>query len=57
MVSEVKYLCAGGHVVSRYDRELHYVPSRNLPSLYRVNPEECKFTDEQHPMHGTTLAR
>lgn len=43
-----KYLLIGGHVVSKSDNDIHYISSKQLGELYRVNPQECIFID-----HGT----
>ncbi len=38
-----KYLCIGGNIFSRYDRDRHYISPHRLAGLYQVNPNECYF--------------
>lgn len=42
-----KYVCIGGKVVSRKDGDIHYIYSRRLAELYRVDPMDCYFVEEK----------
>ena len=40
-----KYLVWGGHVISKNDKQMHYVPGHKVASLYKVPPSECIIID------------
>lgn len=40
-----KFVCVGGYIRSRHDKQLHYVDAHNVMMLYRLNPFECVLVD------------
>lgn len=52
-----KYMLVGGYVFSKSDGDRHYINARKLCELYKLNPAECIFMEEndtymQAPRHG-----
>ena len=41
-----KYLVSGGSIMSRFDRQIHYISPIQVAQLFNVNPRECIFVSE-----------
>lgn len=50
-----KYLVCPGHVHSFNDGQLHYISSRQLISLYKVDIEECVINSNLNPKNPNGL--
>lgn len=37
----IKYIIHPGNVSSKYDGDVHYISTKQLIKLYKVNPKEC----------------
>ena len=48
---EKKYICFGGEVFSS-DGDIHKISCRKLPQLYKINPKDCIFIDNENMMIG-----
>ena len=46
-----KYLIVSGRVVSKTDGQIHYITSRALMALYRVDPGECMIYNPHQCQH------
>ncbi|MBL7141786.1 hypothetical protein ISS21_01675 [Patescibacteria group bacterium] len=44
-----RYICFGGRVISRHDRDIHFVSAYRVAELYGLNPNECYFANEEEP--------
>lgn len=42
----IKYICFGGLVVSKFDRQGHYITALEVCRLYGVNPKDCIFGEK-----------
>lgn len=42
----IKYICFGGLVVSKFDRQRHYITALEVCCLYGVNPKYCIFGEK-----------
>lgn len=45
----IKYVICPGYMISKNDREVHYISSIQLMKLYNVNPAECIICDYSRP--------
>ena len=43
-----KYVCIGGKITSKSDGDIHYISPHRVSELYKVNPEECYFTENDN---------
>ena len=43
----IKYAVCPGRVISKTDRQVHYVTAPQLMRLYGLNPEECLVFDTE----------
>lgn len=46
-LGQVRYLLCPGHVVSKADRQYHYVGARDLARLYGVRMDQCEVRPER----------
>ena len=42
----IKYICYCGRVKSVNDGEIHYITAHSLPHLYKINPGDCIFIEQ-----------
>lgn len=47
-----KYVLCPGYIRSKYDGEDHFISSRALINLYRVNPQECIDGNNPEKLRG-----
>ena len=50
-----KYICYGGWIKSIYDGDFHFITSRRVAELYKVNYKECIFVDNEDQGRGLSL--
>ncbi len=50
-----KYIVMGGRVESKSDGDIHYISSRKLCDLYKVNPDECYLLGEYESEHSIRM--
>ena len=48
----IKYMLHPGMVISRTDRDKHYISARKLIELYNLNRNECVIYDIDKPYPG-----
>lgn len=39
--NKLKYILRPGKMLSKHDRQVHYISAEQLASLYQVDPAEC----------------
>ena len=41
-----KYICYGGYVLSKKDKDMHYISAKRIAELYGVSPRDCLMIDD-----------
>lgn len=48
-MNDKRYALCPGFIISRYDKQKHYIGAEHLARLYGVNYHQCVIIDRQRP--------